>query len=70
LLLEMAEDFACAQGFRSMVLSTIAPLQPAVSLYEGTGYRLTGQSQYGAVTVLHYSKELLSDPNRPGGGQS
>lgn len=69
-LLETAEDFARSQGFESMVLSTITPLQPAISLYEGAGFGLTGQGQYGAVTVLHYSKELLSDPSRPGGGQS
>ena len=69
-LLETAEDFARAKGFRSIVLSTITTLQPAISLYEGTGYRLTGQSQYGAVTVLHYGKDLLSDWSRPGCGQS
>ncbi len=69
-LLDTAEDFAHQQGYASMILSTITPLQPAIALYEGTGYRLSGQSEYGAVTILHYVKDLLSVPNRPGRGQS
>ena len=69
-LLETAETFARQRGYSSMVLSTITPLQPAIALYESAGYRLSGQSEYGAVTVLHYGKELLSVQDRPGGGQS
>ena len=69
-LLETAEEFARQQGYSSMTLSTITPLQPAIALYEGAGYQLSGQSMYGAVTVLHYRKNLLSDSNRPGDGQS
>ena len=69
-LLETAEAFGRQQGYASMVLSTITPLQPAIALYEGTGYQLTGQSHYGAVTVLHYGKNLLSGPNPPGGEQN
>ena len=69
-LLETAEAFARQLGYASIVLSTITPLQPAIALYEGMGYRLSGQSKYGAVTVLHYGKDLLSVPSRPGGGQS
>ena len=69
-LLETAETFGRQQGYASIVLSTITPLQPAIALYEGTGYQLTGQSRYGAVTVLHYGKSLISGPNPPGVGQS
>ena len=69
-LLETAEAFAREQGYTTICLSTITPLQPAIALYEGTGYRLKGQSRYGAVTVLHYSKNLLSDPNHPESVQS
>ncbi|MDE2938101.1 MAG: GNAT family N-acetyltransferase [Chloroflexota bacterium] len=69
-LLDTAEDFAHQQGYASMILSTIKPLQPAIALYEGTGYRLSGQTEYGEVTVLHYGKDLLSVLNRPGGGRS
>ena len=69
-LLETAEAFGRQQGYASIVLSTITPLQPAIALYEGTGYQLTGQSCYGTVTVLHYGKDLLSGPNPPKDGQS
>ena len=69
-LLDTAETFARQQGYAGIVLSTITPLQPAIALYEGTGYKLTGQSKYGEVTVLHYGKDLLSSPNPPGGRQS
>ena len=69
-LLETAEAFGRQQGYASIVFSTITPLQPAIALYQEAGYKLTGQSRYGAVTVLHYGKELLSGPNYPGGGQN
>ncbi len=69
-LLETAEAFARQQGYGRMVLSTITPLQPAIALYEGKGYLLSGHSRYGAVTVLHYARDLLSVPHRPGDEQS
>ena len=59
-LLHETETFALQQGYKVMRLSTITPLKPAISLYEKAGYRLTGTSNYGAVTVLHYSKNLIS----------
>jgi GNAT superfamily N-acetyltransferase len=69
-LLETAEAFARQQGYAGIVLTTITPLQPAIALYEGMGYKLTDQSRHGAVTVLHYRKELFNGPNGPGNGQS
>lgn len=69
-LLETAEAFALHQGYSSIVLSTITQLHPAIALYEGRGYRQTGQSKYGTVTVLHYGKDLLNNLNPPGDAQS
>ena len=59
-LLHETEAFALRQGYKVMRLSTITALRPAISLYEKSGYFLTGTSQYGAVTVLHYRKNLVS----------
>ena len=69
-LLETAEAFARKQGYNAICLSTITLLKGAIALYESAGYLRTGQSHYGAVTALHYSKELFSDPNPQGDGQN
>ena len=65
-LLEEVEGFALRYGYQRLCLSTITPLKPAISMYERAGYELTGKSQYGAITVLHYVKQLVSPP----GGQA
>ena len=63
-LLGEAESFALQQGYTTMCLSTIIPLKPAISLYEQSGYRETGQGMYGRVTILHFSKDLVRHCDR------
>ena len=69
-LLEQAEGFALQHDYKRLCLSTITPLKPAISLYERAGYELTGAGQYGAITVLHYAKELVSHPHGQGDGRN
>jgi len=64
LLLVTAEEFCRRQGYSRICLSTVTPLEPAVQMYQASGYTQTGQGNYGAVTVLHFSKELVSDQSR------
>ena len=59
-LLEQVEGFALQHGYKRLSLSTITPLKPAISMYERAGYQQTGTGQYGAITVLHYGKKLVS----------
>ena len=66
-MLEEAEAFAVRQGYSTICLSTVTVLRPAISLYEQSGYELTGKSKYGAATVLHFSKDLVNCPNIEGG---
>ena len=63
-LLETAEEFCRLQGYSRICLSTVMPLEPAIKLYQASGFTQTGQSNYGSVTVLHFSKELVSDQSR------
>lgn len=69
-LLDTVEGFAKSQGYLRLLLSTITPLAPAIALYEKNGYKRNGQDQYGSVTVLHFSKPLVSGEGRPEDGQS
>ena len=69
-LLEQVEGFARQHGYKRLCLSTITPLTPAISMYERAGYQLTGTGQYGAITVLHYGKDLFSPPGDPGDGRN
>ena len=69
-LLDTVEEYARTQGYSRLLLSTIIPLVPAIAMYEKNGFRRTGQHRYGSVTVLHFSKNLLSGQGRPEGGRS
>ena len=69
-LLETAEAYAREQGYTSLRLSTITPLKPAIALYEKFGYREYGKDRYGAITVLHFTKNLVGERGSSGGGQS
>ena len=69
-LLETAEAYAREQGYTTLSLSTITPLTPAIALYEKFGYRRCGEDRYGAITVLHFTKDLVSEPGSSRGVQS
>ena len=69
-LLETAEEFCRRQGYSRIRLSTVTPLEPAIQMYQASGYSQTGQGNYGSVTVLHFSKELVSDQPRSAVWQS
>ncbi|MDE2778509.1 MAG: GNAT family N-acetyltransferase [Chloroflexota bacterium] len=66
MLLETAEEYCRQQGYSRLCLSTVTPLVPAIQMYQASGYTQTGQGKYGSVTVLHFSKELVSDQCRSG----
>ena len=62
-LLETTEDFCREKGYRRIRLSTVAILQPALSLYQGYGYTTVKEEPYGdpphrPITVHHLVKEL------------
>ncbi len=69
ILLETAEAYAREQGYTRLRLSTITPLKPAIALYEKFGYLRCGEDRYGKLTVLHFTKYLVSERGSSGDGQ-
>ncbi|WPZ14061.1 ribosomal protein S18-alanine N-acetyltransferase [Nitratireductor rhodophyticola] len=70
LLLHNVENAACARGFRTMRLEVRADNEPAIRLYEKTGYRSFAQYEnyyHDGMSALRYQKALcaLSTENGP-----
>lgn len=57
-LLETVEAFCLEQGYQRISLTTVSQLQPAIAMYQGYGFRLTGLEQRGKMVVHHFVKEL------------
>ncbi len=57
-LLETSEGFCRRQGYSRIRLTTVTLLQPAIALYQKSGYRLVGEDQYGSISGQHFVKEL------------
>jgi len=61
LLLARVEHFACANGYKSLVLNTTPFLTHAIRLYEDFGFRFTGRERKWFGTRLStMAKELTS----------
>ncbi len=56
-LLEIAEEFCRAHGYRRIVLDTTDRQQAAQRLYEKNGYVRTGERPLGDMWVFFYEKE-------------
>ena len=57
-LLSVAEAFCNELGHKSIRLTTVTLLVPAISLYENYGFALQETESYGDITGLHYLKTL------------
>ena len=57
-LLSVAEDFCNELGHKSIRLTTVNLLVPAIALYENCGFALQETESYGDITGLHYVKLL------------
>ena len=57
-LLSVAEAFCNELGHKSIRLTTVTLLVPAISLYENYGFALQETESYGDITGLHYVKTL------------
>ena len=57
-LLSVAEAFCNELGHKSIRLTTVTLLVPAISLYENCGFTLQDTERYGDITGLHYMKTL------------
>lgn len=57
-LLSVAEDFCNELGHKSIRLTTVNLLVPAIALYENCGFALQETESYGDITGLHYVKTL------------
>jgi len=64
LLLARVEDFACANGYKRLILNTTPFLTRAIRLYEGFGFGFTGTEQKWFGTRLSkMAKQLTSVPS-------
>ena len=61
-LLETVEAFCKEQGYQRIQLTTVTQLQPAISMYQKFGYRLTGEEPFGPMTVQQFVKLLANSP--------
>ena len=57
-LLSVAEAFCNELGHKSIRLTTVTLLAPAIALYENCGFALQDTESYGDITGLHYVKTL------------
>ena len=57
-LLSVAEAFCHELGHKSIRLTTVTLLVPAIALYENCGFALQETERYGDITGLHYVKTL------------
>ena len=57
-LLSVAEAFCNELGHKSIRLTTVTLLVPAIALYENCGFALQETESYGDITGLHYVKTL------------
>ena len=57
-LLSVAENFCNELGHKSIRLTTVHLLVPAIALYENCGFALQETESYGDITGLHYLKLL------------
>ena len=62
-LLETVEHFCREQGYQRITLTTVTQLQPAIAMYRKFGFQQVGEEIYGNMTVLHFSKNLVSRPD-------
>jgi GNAT superfamily N-acetyltransferase len=63
LLLEQVEDFACANGYKRLILNTTPFMNRAIRLYEGFGFGFTGTEQNWFGTRLRtMAKQLTPAP--------
>jgi len=63
LLLEQVEDFACANGYKRLILNTTPFMNRAIRLYEGFGFGFTGTEQNWFGTRLRtMTKQLTPAP--------
>ena len=62
-LLETVEHFCREQGYQRITLSTVTQLQPAIAMYRKLGFQQVGEETYGNMSVLHFSKNLVSHPD-------
>lgn len=57
-LLNEAEEWARAQGFRAMRFHTVDLFREAIAMYESSGFRLVQLHNWGAVTGREYEKKF------------
>ena len=57
-LLSVAEAFCNELGHKSIRVTTVTLLAPAIALYENYGFALQKMERYGEITGLHYMKTL------------
>jgi ribosomal protein S18 acetylase RimI-like enzyme len=60
ILLERVEDFACANGYKCLILNTTPFMNRAIRLYEAFGFGFTGTEQNWFGTRLRTMTKKLS----------
>jgi ribosomal protein S18 acetylase RimI-like enzyme len=65
LLLARVEDFACARGYKRLILNTTPFMNRAIRLYQASGFGFTGTEQNWFGTRLRTMTKELAENTKP-----